>query len=149
MSASAAVASKPSLTLQRRYDAPPARVFAAWTKTEKIVGWFGSSDAEQGSVKAEADVRVGGHFTFSFRRSNGEQFRASGIYKEVVPDQKLVFSWAWYTTPERVSQVTVVTKADGGGTLLTLTHEQFFDEAARDAHNGGWTRMLDRLDALL
>ena len=40
--------------------------------------------------------------------------------------------------PERESLVTVVLKPDGDGTLLTLTHEQFIDEDARDRHQGGW-----------
>jgi very-short-patch-repair endonuclease len=45
---------------------------------------------------------------------------------------------AWRSTPERESLVTVLLGADGGGTLLTLIHEQFFDEAARDRHEHGW-----------
>ena len=71
------------------------------------------------------------------------------VYKEVVPNEKLVFSWAWYTTAERVSQVTVTTKADGEGTLLTLKHEQFFDQAACDGHTRGWTATMEKLAAYL
>jgi len=41
-----------------------------------------------------------------------------------------VFSWAWHSTPERESQVTISLKPDGAGTMLTLHHEQFFDQAA-------------------
>jgi uncharacterized protein YndB with AHSA1/START domain len=147
--AAAATLTKPSVTLQRRYDAPPAKVYAAWTHAEMIVGWFGPSDAEQGSVKAEMDVRPSGRFTISFTHGSGEHSRVSGIYKEVVPNEKLVFSWAWHTTPERESQVTVITKAEGKGTLLTLKHEQFFDEAARDGHKRGWTGTLEKLAAYL
>jgi uncharacterized protein YndB with AHSA1/START domain len=66
-----------------------------------------------------------------------------------VPDEKLVFTWAWHSTPERESLVTVLIKADGGGTILTVTHEQFFDEAARDRHHGGWTASLEKLEAYL
>jgi uncharacterized protein YndB with AHSA1/START domain len=51
-----------------------------------------------------------------------------------VPNERLVFSWAWHSTPERESQVTVSLKPDGDGTLLTLHHEQLFDSAARDGH---------------
>lgn len=54
----------------------------------------------------------------------------------------------WRTMPERVSLVTVVLKREGEGTLLTLTQEQFFDEAARDRHREGWTRVLDQLERL-
>ena len=37
-------------------------------------------------------------------------------------------------------------KADGDGTLMTLMHEQFFDEDARDRHQHGWTGALDKLE---
>ena len=67
----------------------------------------------------------------------------------MVPNERLVFSWAWHSTPERESQVTVSLKPDGGGTLLTLHHEQFFDEAARDGHEKGWIALLDKLEAFV
>ena len=143
--AAAATLTKPSVTLQRRYDAPPEKVYAAWTHAEMIVGWFGPSDAEQESVKAMMDVRTGGRFTICFTHANGEYSEVSGIYKEVVPNQKLVFSWAWHSTPERESQVTVITTPDGTGTLLTLKHEQLFDQAAAENHRRGWTGMLENI----
>jgi len=45
--------------------------------------------------------------------------------------------------------VTVTVKPDGDGTLMTLTHEQFFDETARDNHNKGWTSAVDKLGEYL
>jgi uncharacterized protein YndB with AHSA1/START domain len=140
---------KPSLTLKRRLNAPPAKVYGAWTEPEKIAHWFGPSQTVPGSVRAELDVRVGGRFRVSFKTENGEYHEVGGIYREVVPNEKLVFSWAWHTTPERESLVTVLTKNDGDGTLLTLTHEQFFDQAARDGHKQGWTGTLDKLECYL
>ena len=62
------------------------------------------------------------------------------------PDQRLVFTWAWRSTPERESLVSVALRPDGAATLLTLTHEQFFDQAARDGHERGWTGTLDKLE---
>jgi len=106
--------------------------------------WWGASDAA--SRTAKADVRVGGRFLVGFRGDEGGRHDVSGIYKEVVPGRKLVFSWAWRTTPERESQVTIDLKPDGDGTVLTLTHEQFFDEKARDDHRQGWSRALDNLE---
>jgi len=51
--------------------------------------------------------------------------------------------------PERESLVTILIKPDGTGSLLTLIHEQFFDEAARDRHQHGWTDCLDKLEGYL
>jgi len=98
--------------------------------------------------RAEADLRVGGRYTIVFRTEDGEEHHVSGAYREVVPNEKLTFTWAWRSTPDRESLVTVLIKADGGGSLLTLIHEQFFDEAARDRHQHGWTGALNKLEAL-
>jgi uncharacterized protein YndB with AHSA1/START domain len=136
-------ATKPSLTLKRRLSAPPAMVFAAWTEPERIARWFGPEEAEV--LRAETDVRVGGRFRVVMRTTDGEEHDVSGVYREIVSDQKLVFSWAWRSTPERESLVTVLIKPDGDGSLLTLIHEQFFDELARDRHQYGWTGALEKL----
>jgi uncharacterized protein YndB with AHSA1/START domain len=142
---------KPSLTIKRRLNAPPAKVYAAWTDPAQLGRWFGPSETVPGSVKASLDVRAGGKFRVSFdgrMDGNTEYHEVGGVYREVVPNQKLVFTWAWHSTPERESLVTITIKPDGAGSLLTLHHEQFFDEAARDGHNRGWNGTLDKLEAL-
>ncbi len=144
MSANANIAVKPSLTLKRRFNAPPEKVYAAWTEPEKVARWFGPDAG--GVVRAEIDVRAGGRFTVVFHTQDGEEHHVSGAYREVVPNEKLVFTWAWRSTPERESLVTILIKPDCGGSLLTLIHEQFFDEAARDRHELGWTGSLDKLE---
>jgi len=105
--------------------------------------WFGPEEAEM--VRAEADARVGGRYRIVMRTSGGEEHDVSGVYREVAPNEKLVFTWAWRSTPERESLVTITLKADGDGTMLTLLHEQFFDEPARDRHQHGWTGTLEKL----
>jgi uncharacterized protein YndB with AHSA1/START domain len=139
------VSSKPALTLKRRLNAPPSRVYRAWTDAAKISCWFGPENAE--ILRAETDVRVGGRFRIVFRGPDGEEHDVGGVYREVVPNQKLVFTWAWRSTPERESLVTVALQGDGDGTLLTLLHEQLFDEAARDRHGRGWNQTLDKLES--
>jgi uncharacterized protein YndB with AHSA1/START domain len=84
-----------------------------------------------------------------FTTDDGERHQVSGIYREVVPDSRLVFTWAWQSTPERESLVTITIAADGDGSLLTLHHEQFFDQKARDRHEHGWTGTLDKLEQFL
>lgn len=76
-------------------------------------------------------------------------FEVNGVYRELAANRRLVFSWAWHSTPERESLVTISLKPDGDGTLLTLHHEQFFDETARDGHQHGWIGTLDKLEKFL
>jgi uncharacterized protein YndB with AHSA1/START domain len=138
---------KPSLTIKRRFNAAPAKVFSAWTDPEKIKRWMGPGEIK--TVRAEADLRVGGHYRIVMLTPAGEEHDVGGVYREVIPNEKLVFTWAWKTTPERESVVTLTFKSDGTGTLMTLTHEQFFDEEARDRHQGGWNGALVKLEKYL
>ncbi len=137
---------KPSVTLARRLKATPAKVFAAWTDAEKLIRWFGPAQTIDGSVSAELDVREGGRYRISFKTDDGEYHEVGGIYRQVVPDQRLQFTWAWHTMRERESLVTVSIRPDGDGALLTLLQEQFFDQAAADGHKRGWTGTLDKLE---
>jgi uncharacterized protein YndB with AHSA1/START domain len=147
MQAEAAIATKPSLTIKRRLKAPPAKVYAAWTEPRHLTLWFGP---DAGPVlNAELDVRKGGRYAIAFKTGDGEEHNVSGIYREVRPNEKLVFTWSWRSMPERESLVTILIKPDGGGSLLTLIHEQFFDEAARDRHNQGWNGCINKLERYL
>jgi uncharacterized protein YndB with AHSA1/START domain len=137
-------ATKPSLTIKRRLKAPPAKVYAAWTDPEKVKGWMGPGEVKAKS--AESDLRVGGRYRWVMVAPSGQELDVRGVYREIVPNEKLVFTWSWLSAPERESLVTVLLKPDGDGTLLTLTHEQFFDEDARDQHNNGWNGALDKME---
>jgi uncharacterized protein YndB with AHSA1/START domain len=135
---------KPSLTVKRRFKASPAKVFAAWIDPEKVKHWMGPGEIK--AVSAACDLRVGGRYRWVMRNPAGEEYDVGGVYREIVPDQKLVFTWAWKTMPERETLVTVLFKPDGDGTLLTLTHEQFLDEDGRDHHQAGWNGALDKME---
>lgn len=140
-------ATKPSLTLRRRLKASPAKVFSAWTEPEKIMQWFGPGAVR--CTQAQFEPRVGGRYMIAATAPDGEKHQVGGVIREFVPNKKLVYTWAWHSTPERESLVTVEFKADGDGTLLTLTHEQFFDDNARDRHQHGWSGALDKLEAFI
>ena len=141
------VTTKPSLTIKRRFNASPAKVFSACTDPEKVKRWMGPGETV--TVRAENDARVGGRYRVVMRAPNGDEHDVGGVYREVVPNEKLVFSWAWKSTPERESLVTITFKSDGAGTLMTLTHEQFFDEEARDRHQFGWDGAMLKLEKYL
>ena len=143
---SVAVATKPSLTLKRRINAAPAKVYQAWTDPQKMMRWYAPANAE--TLAAETDVRVGGRFRVLMRTADGEEHDVSGVYREVVPDEKLVFTWQWRSKPEWGSLVTVTLKRDGDATILTLIHEQLPDEAERDGHRTGWTGAIEKLAGL-
>lgn len=138
---------KPSLTLRRRLHARPETVFRARTDPKHLMRWMGPEHVTM-SI-AETDLRVGGRFRFVMQAEDGEEHGVSGVYGEIVPDRKIVFSWAWRSTPERQSRVTVSIVPDGDHSILTLVHEQFFDAVARDRHEQGWSGALNKLESHL
>ena len=144
----AEVKERPSLRIVRRFDAAPERVWHAWTDPQALRQWMAPSDAFSCEV-AEADVRVGGRYRIVMKSPDGELHDVSGVYREVVPPRRLVYTWAWKSTPERESRVTIELRAADGGTELTLLHEQFFDAEACDRHNAGWTGCIERLGTFL
>lgn len=133
-----------SLCVRRQYPASPEKVFRAWTDPEIMKKWFAPGD-EFSVPEVTADVRVGGRYRIVMRAPDGEFHRVGGVYQEVLTGRRLVFTWAWESTPERESLVTVEFNSAGGGTELVLTHERFADEQARDRHLEGWNGCLARL----
>lgn len=135
----------PALVLVRRLRATPQRVFEAWTSAEVLAGWFGPHHTRVEA--AEVDARPGGRFRVVLREENGARHEVGGRYVEVVAGKALVFTWAWHSTPERESRVTVRLRAVPDGTELTLTHDRFADADTAGRHRRGWTESLERLGA--
>ena len=147
------VKQKPSLTLNRRFPVAPEKVWRAWTDPQAIAKWWGPGQGEPVSL-AQADVRIGGRFRIVFGGADGKAHECAGVYREVVPNRKLVFTWTWLnSTPERESLVTIRfrgrSETEGGGTDLEFRHEQFIDEKVRDDHQRGWSGSLDKLERFL
>jgi uncharacterized protein YndB with AHSA1/START domain len=140
---------KPSLKLARHYPVPPHKVWQAWTDPQAVRKWWGPGPADRVS-HAELDVRVGGRYRIVFGGPEGTDHECAGVYREVLPNRKLVFTWSWpRTTPERESLVTIVFRAAGSGTELDFRHEQFVDEQVRDGHREGWSSSFDKLERYL
>lgn len=138
---------RPSLTIKRRFNASPEKLYAAWTDPEKVSQWFGCTGASV--IDASCDLRVGGSYTIAVRKENGEESRVGGVYRDIIPNRKLVFTWAPEQGLRAESLVTVLITPADSGSYLTLIHEQFVDEETRDAHKNGWGACLDKLEAYL
>jgi uncharacterized protein YndB with AHSA1/START domain len=98
------------------------------------------------------DVRVGGKYRWELVTSEGEEMVVFGEYRELVPGEKIVFTWKWdddEAWEARNSIVTVEFSDSDGGTEVRLVHEQLPSEESRDRHNEGWSSVLDRLDKFI
>lgn len=133
----------PSVTLVRRIRATPARVWAAITRPEQMLLWWGPDAGP--TLRVDCDVRPGGRFSVVFRTLDGQEYNPTGVYQEVVPERRLSFTWDLPGAMEPKSLVTFVLQPIGGGAELTLTHEHLPDEAALTSHRAGWSGLLDKL----
>jgi uncharacterized protein YndB with AHSA1/START domain len=135
-----------SLRIERTFAAPPEKVFAAWTTAEGLTRWLAPTDEYTVHVTT-LDLRVGGRYRVEMRHSGGNVHRVGGVYQEITPPRKLVFTWMWENGPaDADTLVTVELSAEPGGkTKLVLTHERFTDLPARDEHAKGWAGCFDRL----
>jgi uncharacterized protein YndB with AHSA1/START domain len=150
---SASAASDPSLAITRTLDAPREAVFAAWTDPAQFTRWMGPGD-----VRAEVtalDARVGGDYRLVMHGiPGGGHYAVRGTYRVVEPPSRLVFTWAWEEDAAthkagHETLVTVTLRPVGSRTELTLRHERFESETARDSHNSGWAGVFPKLEAFL
>jgi uncharacterized protein YndB with AHSA1/START domain len=141
---------KSSLEIKRFINAPPARVYEAWTDPAQLKEWFAPEGVRTRSF--DADVRIGGKYRWDLVTEKGEEWAAFGEYRELIPGKKIVFTWEWdddEAWDNHTSIVTVELFARGGGTELLLIHEKLPNEESRDRHNEGWNSLLSRLEQFL
>jgi uncharacterized protein YndB with AHSA1/START domain len=125
------------VVVTRRIAASPATVFSFFVDAERWTSWQG--------VDGEIEPRPGGILRV---RMPGGQI-ASGRFVEIVPDQRLVFTWGWEgdAPPVAPGSTTVVVELepDHDGTLLRLTHSGLEPPPVAEHHRAGWERYLERL----
>ena len=139
-----ALESEYRLVVRRTLPATPDRVFAAWTRPELVRRWLAPGTATVEEV--EFDVRVGGSYRLAMVSPDGSRHCSSGIYEEIIPNERLVFSWQWDHIDDLVTRVTVELKPGGDSeTELKLVHEGLTDSELRDKHEEGWNGCFDKL----
>ncbi|HXT05574.1 MAG TPA: SRPBCC domain-containing protein [Roseiarcus sp.] len=137
------------LVLNRHFKAPPERLFAAFTERALMQGWYGP--AGMTVPHCEVDARVGGAYRIEMHGAEGNVSIVTGVFREIEPPRRLVFTWGWLNgagrNPETVVCLTFTPRA--GGTDLELVQTGFAKEEFRLGHNEGWVSALDGLDPAL
>ena len=142
------------LVLERLIDAPREKVYRAWTEPELLKQWF--APLPYTTPYAELNVRPGGASVITMRGPDGTDFPNAGVYLEVVPNEKLVFTDA-YTAAWELSQkpfmTVILTFEDEGGKTRYTARVRHWTVADREAHekmgfHQGWGICADQLAAL-
>jgi len=143
------------LVLTRIFDAPPEKVFRAWTEPELIKQWF--APLPWTTPYAETDVRPGGSNLITMRSPEGEDYPNPGVYLEVVENERLVITDAYTRAWEPSEQpflTMILTFEDLGGKTRYTARVLHWSVADRERHeqmgfHAGWGQAADQLAELL
>lgn len=136
-----------ALTLTRLFDAPRDLVFKAFTDPKHALNWWGPRDFP--ATQLSMDLRPGGSWRGCLTSpEDGRTLWQGGVFREIVPPERLVFTFAWDEEGERGLEtlVTINFADQGGKTLMTFHQTPFQSDGERDGHGYGWTSTFDRLD---
>jgi len=143
-------AAERELNIRRTFNAPRELVFRAWTEPQMLAQWscpLGFTFSEN-----RGELRVGGAFSARMRSPEGTEHRLRGVYREIVPPERLVFTHCWvdeHGTPGPETVVTVTLAERDGRTEMTFHQGLFASVEARIGHEQGWTSCFERLVELL
>ena len=142
------------LVLDRLIDAPREKVFRCWTDPQLLVQWF--APKPWSTPHAELDVRPGGSSMVVMADPEGNEFPNPGIYLDVVPNERLVFTDAFtsaWEPSERPFFVCELTFADEGGKTRYIARAKHWNIETKEEHekmgfHEGWGICADQLEAL-
>lgn len=146
---------KRDLVLTRLIKAPREKVYRAWTDAEMLKQWF--APLPYTTPEAELDVRPGGSQRIVMRSPEGGDSPMLGVYLEVLPNERLVFtdaySAAWEPTEKAFMTVVLTFEDEEGGTRYTalVRHWTAADCEAQEkmGFHAGWGAATDQLEQLL
>ncbi len=142
------------LSLTRLVDAPRSALWRCWTEPDLIKQWF--TPRPWTTPVVEVNVRPGGSSYMLFRGPNGEEFPNRGVFLDVVPGERLVFTdaytEAWRPSPKPFMTATV-TFADEAGKTRYTARVRHWSAEDRDRHeemgfHEGWAKATEQLEAL-
>jgi uncharacterized protein YndB with AHSA1/START domain len=147
-------ASDRELVIRRHFRARPSTVFDAMTKPELLRRWWAPRSLGVVLVDVQADVRVGGRYRYVFGRPGEPPVAFSGVYKEVVPGARVVYTQIFEPMPNTgEGLITATYTAHQGGTLLLQRElypsKEVLDGAIASGMERGMRETLEQLAALL
>lgn len=151
MTAPTASASDRELVLTRLIDAPREKLYQAWTTPEILKQWF--TPRPWTTPIAELDVRPGGANRVTMRDPDGKEFTYRGVYLEVVPNERLVYTdaytEAWQPSDKPFITVMLTFEEEGGKTRYTARVRHWTaadcESHAKMGFHEGWGQCADQL----
>jgi uncharacterized protein YndB with AHSA1/START domain len=141
------VSSNTTARIERTFNAPAEAVFEAFTSEEVMRRWWHADPTWETPV-AEVDLRLGGAVRVVMRNPHdGAEYGGGGVYTEIDPPRRLVFTWLWDDNDTRQLIEIDFEEADGV-TRVRFIHSDLWDEEAVRSHEEGWNTAFDNLERL-
>jgi uncharacterized protein YndB with AHSA1/START domain len=141
------------IRLTRLFDAPRQLVFDAMTRPEHVRRWWGCLTEHHSVPVCEIDLRPGGAWRFQGRGPEGDYPAFYGVYREIAPPDRIVFTEIFEPFPDAASLVTTVFTEENGKTRITVTAEYPTKEIRDTVLDTGMERgaaiSYDRLEDLV
>jgi uncharacterized protein YndB with AHSA1/START domain len=147
-------ASGRELVIRRFFHAPPRLVFDAMTKPELLRRWWAPRSLGVALIDCEGDVRVGGRYRYVFGRPGEPVMAFSGVYREVVPGSRVVYTQIFEPTPEAgEGLITSEFQAHDAGTMLVSRElypsQEVLEGVLASGMERGMRESLEQLEELL
>jgi uncharacterized protein YndB with AHSA1/START domain len=138
------------LRVTRLFAAPRDLVFRLWTDPAHLIHWWGPRGFR--TLSCEIDLRPGGNWRIKSRAPDGMEFSSYGVFHDIVPPERLVFSHSFDFPGKPLGPSTLVTlhfTEENGKTRLAFHQGVFTTIADRDGHEAGWSSAFDLIDDYL
>ena len=135
-----------TLMVKRVIDADPETIWEALTDQQIMQKWYFAAEGEEWSATVSNEPSVGGSFKIDMHGPE-DTYPHEGVYKEVVPNEKLVFTWNSQAVTDTV--VTITLEEVDAGTEVKLVHEFIPTKKEKEAHTRGWTQILVNLEEVI
>jgi uncharacterized protein YndB with AHSA1/START domain len=134
-------------TLVRQYDTTPEAIWRAWTDADQAAVWWHPAGLHTPRETVTIDARVGGRYAYTMvNDASGEHYPTGGVYREVVENEKLVFTWGDPDEePDDTPVATVTIESLGELTRLTFDLRGVYGMRGDADVYDGWDSALDEL----
>jgi len=149
-----------TITIKRKMDLTVDQVWKAWSNPETFKQWWGPR--EYSCPYCSIDFSIGGKYLAAMRNKEGKDIWSTGTYREIVPQQKIVYTDSFADSEGRVVDsgyydmpgmplqllVTVTVERSGDKTNMTLKHEGIPEEMYEDCIKG-WQSSFDKMEEIM
>jgi uncharacterized protein YndB with AHSA1/START domain len=147
------VTGEKQFTITRVFDAPREMIWRAWTDPDEAAAWWHPRGVVTPRESVELDVRPGGRYRYTMIAPDGSEYPTVGTYREVVPLERLVFTWGSPGDPDEIMPLITIDLAEHGElgeqTRMTFHLDGIAGSPGDENVYDGWASAFDVLDERL